>query len=67
MWLVVLLLFCVVFIVFATTKLRLHPFLTFLLAAFLRGVLCGRMSLGEVVSSVNSGFGGTNDDFAVTG
>ncbi len=59
MWLVILLLLTVVFIVVATTKLKLHPFLALLISAFGYGVFCGKMSLADVVKSVNSGFGGT--------
>ncbi|MHC4739617.1 MAG: GntT/GntP/DsdX family permease, partial [Planctomycetota bacterium] len=59
MWLVILLLLSVVFIVVATTKLKLHPFLALLIAAFAYGIFCGKMSLAEVVESVNTGFGGT--------
>jgi len=59
MWLLILLLLAVVFIIFATTRLKLHPFLGLLIAAFGYGVLCGRMTLQEVVQSVNAGFGGT--------
>ena len=54
MWLIVLLLAAVVFIVFSTTKLKLHPFLALLLAAFGYGILCGKMSLEDVVTSVNA-------------
>jgi len=54
-----LLLLSVVFIIVATTKLKLHPFLALLISAFGYGVFCGKMSLAEVVNSVNSGFGGT--------
>ena len=59
MRLIVCLLLSVVFIVFATAKLRLHPFLALLIAAFAYGLCSGRMALGEVVRSVNLGFGGT--------
>lgn len=59
MWLIILLLLSVVFIIVVTTRLKLHPFLALLLAAFGYGVFCGKMSLDEVVASVNSGFGGT--------
>jgi len=59
MWLVILLLLSVVFIIVATTKLKLHPFLALLISAFGYGVFCGKMSLADVVKSVNSGFGGT--------
>jgi GntP family gluconate:H+ symporter len=59
MWLLILLLLAVVFIIIATTKLNLHPFLALLIAAFGYGILCGKMSLEQVVESVNAGFGGT--------
>ncbi|MHC4745473.1 MAG: GntP family permease [Planctomycetota bacterium] len=59
MWLIICLLSSIVFIVFATARLKLHPFLALLIAAFGYGVCCGRMSLAKVVSSVNVGFGGT--------
>jgi GntP family gluconate:H+ symporter len=57
MLLVFLLIASVVFIVVATTKLGLHPFLALLLAAFGFGLLSG-MPPSEVVKSVNQGFGG---------
>jgi GntP family gluconate:H+ symporter len=59
MWLVILLLLAIVFIILSTTRLKLHPFLSLLLAAFGYGVLSGKMSLADVVASVNGGFGGT--------
>ena len=59
MWLVILLLLTIVFIIVATTRLKLHPFLALLIAAFGYGLLCGKMSPQEVVESVNAGFGGT--------
>jgi len=65
MWLVILLLLSVVFIIFATTKLKLHPFLALLVTAFGYGVFCGKMSLADVVKSVNSGFGGTIGDIGI--
>jgi len=57
--LIVLLLVWVVFVVVTTTKLRLHPFLALLIAAFGYGLGCGQMTLTAVVESVNAGFGGT--------
>ena len=54
MLLVFLLLASVVFIVVATTKLGLHPFLALLLAAFGFGLLSG-MPPSEVVKSINQG------------
>lgn len=59
MWLLILLGLSIVFIVLTTTRLKLHPFLALLLAAFAYGVCSGRMSLAEVVKAVNDGFGGT--------
>jgi len=59
MWQVVLLLLTIVFIVLATSKLKLHPFLALLIAAFGYGILCRQMTLEDVVKSVNDGFGGT--------
>lgn len=48
----------IVFIVLATAKLKVHPFLALLLAAFGFGILSG-MPLQDVVKSVNGGFGDT--------
>jgi len=56
--LVVLLLLSVIFIVLSTTCLKLHPFLALLVAAFGFGLLA-KMPMGDVVASVNEGFGGT--------
>ncbi|MCA1029489.1 GntP family permease [Bacillus timonensis] len=47
----------VAFIVFSTAKLKLHPFLSLLLAAFGVGLLAG-LPLNTVVEAVNGGFGG---------
>ncbi|MDX5475072.1 MAG: GntP family permease [Bacillaceae bacterium] len=47
----------VLFIVFATAKLKLNPFLSVIFAAFLVGLLAG-LPLNDVVSAVNGGFGG---------
>jgi H+/gluconate symporter and related permeases len=58
MWLVALLVLSIVFIVLATTRLKMHPFLALLLTAFGFGILSG-MPLKDVVDSVNKGFGGT--------
>ena len=59
MWLLVLLGLSIVFIIVTTTRLKLHPFLALLLAAFGYGILSGKMSLPDVAKSVNDGFGGT--------
>lgn len=58
MWLVILLVLAIAFIIVATAKLKLHPFLALLITAFGFGILAG-MPLEEVVKSVNAGFGGT--------
>jgi GntP family gluconate:H+ symporter len=57
MTLVLLLVAAIVFIVLATTKLGLHPFLALVLAAFGFGLLAG-MPPDEVVASISQGFGG---------
>jgi len=58
MGLVVSLLLSIVFIVVATGRYKLHPFLALLAAAFGYGFLA-RMPLADIVSSINGGFGGT--------
>lgn len=47
----------IVFIVLATARWKLHPFLALLAAAFGYGIVAG-MPLEEVVKSINTGFGG---------
>lgn len=54
--LVVILAASVLFIVAATAKFKLHPFLALLAAAFLVGLLV-RMPLGDLVTTINTGFG----------
>jgi len=54
--LVVLLAASVVFIVVATARFKLHPFLALMAAAFLVG-LCVRMPLADLVTTINTGFG----------
>lgn len=58
MGMIALLVVSVLFIVIATVKLKLHPFLALLLAAFGFGIAAG-MPLKDVVKSVNAGFGDT--------
>jgi GntP family gluconate:H+ symporter len=48
----------VLFIVYATAKIKLHPFLALLLAAFGVGLLSG-LPAGETVAAITDGFGGT--------
>ncbi|MFC2124562.1 GntP family permease [Bacteroidota bacterium] len=59
MRLIILLILSIVFIVFTTSKLKWHPVLALLGAAFGFGMLSGTMSLGSVVVAVNTGFGNT--------
>ena len=59
MWLLFLLLLFVIFIIITTARLRMHPFLALLIAAFGYGILSRELSLEEVVLSINQGFGGT--------
>jgi GntP family gluconate:H+ symporter len=59
MWLVILLLLAIIFIILSTTRLKLHPFLALLLAAFGYGIFSDKMSLADVAASVNGGFGET--------
>jgi len=59
MWLLVLLGLAIAFIILTTVRWKLHPFLALLLAAFGYGILSGKMSLADVVASVNTGFGNT--------
>jgi len=56
--LLVLLVLSVVFIVVATTRLGLHPFLALLVSALGFGLLAG-MPAADVIVAVNQGFGGT--------
>ena len=46
----------VLFVVFATAKLKLHPFLALILSAFFVGIASG-MPLLDVVTNINTGFG----------
>jgi len=46
----------VLFVVFATAKLKLHPFLALILSAFFVGIASG-MPLLDVVSNITGGFG----------
>lgn len=59
MRLVILLLISVAFIIFTTSKLKWHPFLSLLVSALGYGAFCGTMTLEEVVKSINTGFGNT--------
>ncbi|OPZ79467.1 MAG: Inner membrane permease YgbN [Alphaproteobacteria bacterium ADurb.Bin438] len=52
------LIFAIAFIIIATAKFKVHPFLALLTAAFGYGIAV-QMPLQDVVKSVNDGFGGT--------
>jgi len=54
----VLLLFVIALVIFATTKLKLHPFLTLLFAAILMGFL-GGMDSEALLAKLTEGFGNT--------
>ena len=56
--LLVLLVVAIVFIVIATSKFEMHPFLALILAAIGYG-LCSGMDPVKVIETVNNGFGGT--------
>jgi GntP family gluconate:H+ symporter len=59
MRLILLMLAAIAFIIFSTSRLKWHPFLSLLISALGYGVFSGTMTLGEVVKSVNTGFGNT--------
>lgn len=56
--LVIYLLLSVALIVFATAKLKIHPFLVLLFVALGYGLVAG-MPVDDIIASVNQGFGGT--------
>jgi GntP family gluconate:H+ symporter len=58
MLLIIVLGLCVLFIVFSSTKFKLHPFLALLFASLAFGLLTG-MPLSTIAKSINDGFGGT--------
>ena len=58
MLLLIVLLLCIFFIVFSSTKLKLHSFLALLFAALGFGLFTG-MPLNLIVESINTGFGNT--------
>ena len=55
---ILIFLFCILFIVITSTRLKVHPFLSLLAAAFLFGLLSG-MPLEKIIETINAGFGGT--------
>lgn len=58
MYTLLLLFACILFIILATTKLSLHPFLALFTAAVAFGVLSG-MPFDTIIESINGGFGNT--------
>ena len=52
----IIILLGVLFVVFATAKLKLHPFIALILSSFLVGIVSG-MPLLDVVVNINTGFG----------
>jgi GntP family gluconate:H+ symporter len=58
MLLIIVLILCILFIVFSSTKFKLHPFLALLFAALSFGILTG-MPLSKIAKSINDGFGST--------
>lgn len=58
MFAILCLVLSIVFIVVATAKWKMHPFLALLLASFLFGIITG-LPLDQLVNAVNEGFGGT--------
>jgi gluconate:H+ symporter, GntP family len=55
---ILIFLFSIFFIVITSSKFKVHPFLSLILAAFLFGMLSG-MPLEQIVEAINAGFGGT--------
>lgn len=58
MLLIIVLVLCILFIIFSSTKFKLHPFLALLFACLAFGLLTG-MPLPKIAKSINDGFGGT--------
>jgi len=58
MYTIFLLLGCIAFIIVASTRFKLHPFLALLAACLLFGVFSG-LPLDELIKTINDGFGGT--------
>ena len=55
---VLYLILSVLFIIFLTTRLKVHPFIALLLVALLYGFFSG-MPSAEIIKSINEGFGNT--------
>lgn len=61
---IIFLLLAIAWIVFSTAKLKLHPFLSLIVAAIGYG-LCAGMPLGDIVKSGNNGFGSTASSIGI--
>ncbi len=57
-WLLVVFVLSIIFIIWATAKIRLHAFIALLLAAYFVGI-CSKMSLPDIVTTISKGFGNT--------
>ncbi len=55
-WLIIVLVVSVFFIILGTTKLKLHPFISLLIASYLAGALAG-LPLDKIASTIATGFG----------
>lgn len=58
MYTILLLLFCIAFIIVASTRYKLHPFLALLAASLIFGIFSG-LPLDRLIKTINDGFGGT--------
>ena len=56
LWLMLVLLVSVLFIILGTTKLKLHPFIVLLLAAYFAGAMAG-LAMLTIAASISTGFG----------
>ncbi|MBA7524399.1 Inner membrane permease YgbN [subsurface metagenome] len=64
MYTIILILLSIVFIVVISTRFKVHPFLSLLAAAFLYGLFSG-MPLGQIIETINEGFGGTIEKIGI--
>jgi GntP family gluconate:H+ symporter len=58
LWLVILLVAAILFIIVATSRLKMHPFLVLLAVAYGLGLLAG-IAPADIISAIVGGFGGT--------
>ncbi|MRH42731.1 GntP family permease [Aquibacillus halophilus] len=55
--LIIVIVLGVLFVIFSTAKLKLHPFISLIIASFAIGIIAG-LPLADVVAAINGGFGG---------